>query len=187
VDAVTEDLKKLQALRAVPPEDIERLLALGEQRSYADGEVIFEPGEPCTYGLLLIRGRLSVDVVMESGVRNVGDIWPGEVAGESAFFDHAAPHGVRVTARAASHALVVGPELLDTARGTRALASMQAHLMMVLARRIRSTNLGIRKAWQEQRAAEVAARKAAAGGDAPTPEPLTFRQRLAELFGGLIG
>ncbi len=73
--------------------------------------------------------------------------------------------------------LEITPELLEASRGSLALTRMQGFLVAALSRRIKATNLVMRKAWQEHRAAE-------AGPVVPEPEAQpTLAQRLAALLG----
>ena len=175
VDAHT--LQTLAPLRAIPLADLTDLLELSQELSFAAGEVIFEPGTPNTQALLVVRGRLTVAVDGSGGhERVVGDVWPGEIAGEGAFFERSPVHRARTRAVQPTVGVIITPEVLARGRGTTVQAVMQAHTVAVLARRIRSTNLAIRKAWQEQQLAEARPR----GAEAP---PTTLLNRLAGLFG----
>lgn len=165
-----EELAALRPLRAVPAAEIEALLALGEERLLAQGEVLIEVDQRPAHAMLLVHGRLGA----HSGARLVGDIWPGEIVGESALDGAGHPSQVRVVAMAQSTVLVLTPQLLEAAAGTPALAALQVHLVHALSRRIRSSNLAIRRAWQEHQAP---ARPAAA-----PPEP-SLLDRLRALLG----
>ncbi|MCB9780659.1 MAG: Crp/Fnr family transcriptional regulator [Alphaproteobacteria bacterium] len=175
-----DDLSRLRPLQTVRADDLKVLLPLAKGVAFDAGEHLIAPGKPNTHAWLLLSGRLSVAVETDEGPRNVGDVWPGEIVGEAAFFHPEVPHRVRVTASTPARAIDISSELLESARGTEALAAMQRYLLAVLARRIRSTNSTIQKAWHEQRNQALAA-------EAPTQEvekqPRTLGERLAKLFG----
>jgi CRP-like cAMP-binding protein len=173
------DVSKLRTLQKVPKEELEHLLELSDEVHFAPGQVVFEPGTLADHALLLVQGRFEVE--LPDGSRTLGDVWPGEIVGETAFFHDAPLRTARVKAVLPSRAAVITRELLESQRGTRGVATLQAHLVAVLARRIHSTNLAIRKAWQEQRAAEGAAR---APTREPEPAPPTLGERLKDLLGG---
>ena len=173
------ELHQLQPLRGIPDSALAALLPLGRQVEFAPGEVLIAPDQVVARALLLVRGRLAVTVEEGGQSRPVGEVWPGEIVGESALFEHPGRSQVKVTAMAPSAALEVTPELLQAARGTAALVALQVHLVHALSRRIRATNHGIRRAWQERRAEQ--ARKTAPV--APDPSP-GFFERLFRAIGG---
>ena len=142
-------LAELPPLAGVPSADLEQLLEHGYSREYPAGGVVFEPGTWSFSALLIVRGELEIRVVGDGEERVVGRIPAGEVAGEAAFFDNGTVHTVRAIASEDTLALVITQTLLDKARGTHALQSMQAHTVRVLADRIRATNRTLRKAWEE--------------------------------------
>ena len=182
----TSDISKLRPLQMIPPEDLARLEALSYRMDFRTGDVVIQQGTAADRAWLLVSGRLTVRVDTPKGPRALGDVWPGEIAGESALFEGADDHSVTITAAGPSSCLAITPELLLAARGTPALTAVQTHLMGALARRIRATNLTIRKVWQEDRAATAASRKPGASQPQPTKAdaPRSLFQRLAEIFGG---
>ena len=175
-------VSKLRTLQKVPKEELERLLELAEEVRFEAGQVVFEPGTPATHALLLVQGRFMVE--LPDGSKTLGDVWPGEIVGETAFFHDAPLRTARVKAVLPSQAAVITRDLIESQRGTQGLATLQAHLVAVLARRIHATNLAIRKAWQEQRAAEAEKKKAAMAPE-PQHEPQTLGERIKDLLGGL--
>lgn len=74
----------LRSLRGVPDDERESLERLAERKDYYPGQAVFCEGEPADFALLLLEGRLSVAVETARGRRIVGDVWPGEVVGETA-------------------------------------------------------------------------------------------------------
>lgn len=177
----TTTAEGLRPFRSLPPDEVTELERLAHKLRFEAGQPVFHQGEPADFALLLLDGRLSVRVATDQGPRAVGDVWPGEVVGESALFIPGAQRNADVTAEVASVALVIDRDFLKRARGTQALAVAQRHLMATTARRIRATNLAMRKAWQQRRA------EASATVDAPRDEGRsTFRARLTKLLGGLL-
>lgn len=180
MDLKQEELAELRPLRAVPESDIQTLLSLGATRALERGEVVYAVDEPVPHAVLLVRGRLSAQVVEDGAPRSVGDVWPGEIAGESALFGPGHRSQVQVVAMAPSVVLELTPELMRAAAGSQAMASLQVHLVQVLSRRIRSTNLALRRAWQEQRR-PASSRPAVSG---PPPAEPSLLDRLRTLLGG---
>ena len=172
-------------LRGISDAAVSELSQIAEQVTFRAGEVVFQRGARSDHALLLLSGRLSVSVDGTGGrERNVGDIWPGELVGESVLFEPDARRLAWVRATTASTALVLPPALLEERRDSPAVQALQAHLISLLSRRIRSTDLAIRKSWQAQRKAEPRAQKTTAPQDAADAAPLTFTERLRALLGG---
>lgn len=188
------DLDSLLALRqfsGVPREELALLEARGAWMRFPAHAVMMQQGEAARSAYLVVQGRLGVSVESAGGgLREVGDVMPGDVVGESALFGTGGQRSATVRTRSEVWALELTPALMADLRGTRLLVAIQRHLMEVMSRRLRSTDLAIRKAWQEQRQAE-GARKTAAS-EAPTrgarratePEPDGLLSRLSRLFGG---
>jgi len=169
----------LRPFRTIPGDEIAELERLAHKVFFDLGQPVFREGDPADYALLLLDGRLSVTVATDKGPRTVGDVWAGEVVGESALFLEGAVRNASVLAEVPSVALLIDHAFLDKARGTRVLAAAQNHLMATTARRIRATNHAIRKVWQERRA------EASASQASPTGGRVSFRERLAKILGGL--
>jgi CRP-like cAMP-binding protein len=174
------NVEELRPFRALPPEEVAELERMAARVHFDLGQPVFRQGEPADHALLLIDGRFSVSVDTDRGPRAVGDVWPGEVVGESALFLPGATRNANVLAEVSSIALLIDEDFLTRARGTRALCTAQKHLMATSARRIRATNLAMRKAWQQQRA------EASATQDIPSEGKAGFRQRLSRILGGIL-
>jgi CRP-like cAMP-binding protein len=170
----------LRPFRSIPPDQLAELERMVARVHFELGQPVFRQGEPADHALLLLDGRFSVSVDSDRGPRAVGDVWPGEVVGESGLFVPGATRNANVLAEVASVALLIDRAFLDRARGTRALCIAQQHLMATTARRIRATNLAMRKAWQQQRA------EASATQDIPSEGKAGFRQRLSRILGGIL-
>lgn len=187
-----ENLSELRQLAGVPREELEILEARGARVRFAPDTVVIRQGDPANSAYLVVSGQMAASVESGGGSRPVGDVWPGDVVGESALFGTSTVRSATLTARSEVWALELTPELMEELRGTQLLVALQRHLMEVMSRRLRGTDVAIRKAWQEQRQAEGAARKAAASGEKPArpgrpppePEPTGLLSRLSRLFGG---
>jgi CRP-like cAMP-binding protein len=165
------------------PANVERIQALGRRIGFIKGRVVFTEGQPVTEALLLTEGRLAMTVGEGDERCIVGDVWPGELAGERAFFDGAGIHQVTVTAAANSRALFLDREAITQLEGSGALLSIQQHMVHTLLRRLQGTDLAVRKAWQEVRAAEAKAK----AGDQPTEEQVPLVVSLRNIFNKLLG
>lgn len=170
----------LRPFRSIPPDQLAELERMAARVHFGLGQPVFRQGEPADHALLLLDGRFSVSVDTDRGPRAVGDVWPGEVVGESGLFLPGSVRNANVLAEVDSVALLIDQDFLDKARGTRALCLAQRHLMATSARRIRATNLAMRKAWQQQRA------EASATQDIPSGGKASFRERLSKMLGGIL-
>ena len=170
-------LAKLKVFEGVPLKDLDDLLRITAPKRYPVGSVIFRQGQPASGAALLLRGRLDVSVTAEGGGAHcVGQVHPGEIAGEQGLFISQGVRNATVTAMEESLCLTLTLRLLQDGRGNTAVVALERRLIASLARRVRSTNLAIQKAWKE----ELQARQAAAP---PEPSAPTFGQRLLSLFG----
>ena len=121
-----------QVFSLLPPELLEPILALGEERAYADGEPIMRIGEPGSELLLVLEGTVRVD---RPGLSLT--LGPGELIGEIEVLD---PGGGRI---ADIHA--VGPVRCQAVSRDALLAALEADpraavaLIEVLAARFRET------------------------------------------------
>ncbi len=166
------------------PAQVERIQALGRRIGFVKGRVVFTEGQPATEALLLTEGRLAMTVGEGDERCIVGDVWPGELVGERAFFDGAGVHQVTVTAAANSRALFLDRAAIAALEDSAALASIQQHMVRTLLRRLQGTDLAVRKAWQEVRAAEA---KALVGDLPPAEERVPLVTSIRNIFNKLLG
>ena len=170
---------RLRSLQTLPKQELVDLLKHGESRALEKDELLIQIGSHVETASLLVQGRLVAELPTPTGPRLIGEIWPGQVTGEGALSRGDWTAAVQVRAVAPSTVVKLTPELFAKTKGTRAQAALQGHLIGVLAKRIQGTNLQLRRAWQEQRAAEERSRE-----PAPTHvKPLTLGERLSLLFG----
>jgi CRP-like cAMP-binding protein len=147
----------LRALRGVPQEYIDALMAVGEVVLIPAGEHAARQGETADAALLLLGGRAKAS--LQPGNRDLGELWPGEIVGAEALFGRAAELPVDVVALVDTNALRLRPDDIEALHGNAALAALQRHLMSVLARRLRTVDLDMRRIWMEEAAKAAAARR----------------------------
>ncbi|MFT4976793.1 MAG: CRP-like cAMP-binding protein [Myxococcota bacterium] len=169
-----EKLSSLPLFRSVSQDDLTDLLRRAPAQRHPVGAVLFEQGEPAEDAVLLVDGLLEVSVQTAQQNRHVGLIRPGEVAGEQGLFVRGGARNASVMVNQPSLSLRLTPGLLHAGRNNSAVVAIEQQLIATLARRVRSTNLAIQKAWKEESRLRTAT--------APPGTP-TFRERLMSLFG----
>lgn len=185
-----EKLRSLRMFAGLPSTELDLLERSGAWVHFPTDTIIFRQGEPARVAYLVVDGRMKASVMSDGGPRDVGDIWAGDVIGEAALFQESGRRSAQVVALGDCFAIELSPALLETLVNTDLRMAIQLHLMGVMARRLRGTDLAIRKAWQEQRQAEAAMKKAAEAPSRPDArgsteaEPTTLFSRIARLFGG---
>jgi flavin reductase (DIM6/NTAB) family NADH-FMN oxidoreductase RutF len=68
---------------ALPPDQLERLLAAGKERAYEAGETIVRTAEPGSELYVVLEGRVRID----RGGRTLATFGPGDIVGEVAVLD----------------------------------------------------------------------------------------------------
>ena len=175
--------QRLRNLQTLPKQELVDLLKHGQSRTLAQDELLIELGSRVPTAYLLAQGKLVAELPTEDGARLIGEVLPGEVTGEGALSRGDWVAAVQVRALVPSKVVLLTPELFAKTKGTRALAALQGHLIGVLARRIQVTNLQLRRAWQEQRAAEALEPEIELEPAPTRVKPLTLGERLSLLFG----
>ena len=169
-------LSKMHMFKEVPTDEIKELIAQCEASSYAMGAVVCQQGEAATHAMLLLEGKLDVSVRAENQTRLVGSIHPGEIFGEQGLFHNKGTRSATVLASKPSKCLKLTPKIMRTYSNNMAMVALERHLIATMARRIRSTNTQIQKAWKEEN-------KQITKTDAPE-ENTSLLGRLKKLFGG---
>jgi CRP-like cAMP-binding protein len=146
---IAENLSKMHLFRQVPNADLENLVTACEVLNYGMTEVICNQGDQASNALILVSGRLEVSVRTENSVRHVGEIFPGEIFGETGLFHSKGTRSATVMANRPSTCLVLTPRLMRDVADNQAMVALERHLIATMARRIRATNLAIQKAWKE--------------------------------------
>ncbi len=183
-------LSQLYLFRGVPPKALAEICNLAPPVRYAPGDVLFRQGDPADMALLLVDGRLVVSVRVGEVIRQVGDIKPGEIVGETALLSPNGKRSATVVAASPSTALKLSWYMLERAPLNPGIVALEQHLLGALVRRIRKTNQAIQAEWRYlgaplaapvSSAAQAEAHNAA-GVVAPASRP-TLLGRLLGLFG----
>ena len=158
---VIEQLSRLYLFKLIEPGDLQRLVDACQVLNFSADELIFQHGEPSDSALLVVSGRLAVSLPDGERERPLGDVRPGEVAGETALLEVGGRRGATLRAQEASTCLELTPEVMLTAADNPALVALEQHLLGTMVRRIREINTNIKRATQPT----PAAASTAAGGD----------------------
>ncbi len=73
--------KTFEALTEVPEDQLQWLIDQSDCNEYADGDVIFEPGNPMVGTYFVISGKVRLFLPIGGVKREIGDIKPGEISG----------------------------------------------------------------------------------------------------------
>lgn len=165
-----KSLAGLPLFDRVPVQDLRQLCALAPPTAFPAGSTLIEAGTEADVALLLVAGKLEALVGEGSKARSLGEILPGEVAGERGIFGAPGTRNATVRAVEPSQCLVLTRDVVQRARDNRALVALERHLLEVLAQRIRSTNAVVQGAWRDARQANA------------RPGP-SIRDRLRSLWG----
>jgi CRP-like cAMP-binding protein len=139
----------MHVFRNVPRRALSELCILAPPVQFPIGAVVFEQGMTADVALLLIEGKLSVEVHGAGQQRSLGQVHPGEIVGEQALFSRGGERSATVRAGQASSCLLLSPEVLEKASTNPAIIAIERQLLATLARRIRGTNQEIQKVWKE--------------------------------------
>jgi len=165
-------LSTMRVFREVPKQALNELCILAPPVHFPTGSTVFAQGKVADVALLLIEGKLDVEVETKGHHRSVGQVHPGETVGEQALFSRGGKRSATVRASTPSSCLLISPEVLEEASDNPAIIAIERNLLATLARRIRRTNQEIQKVWKE------------AGDLAPPDGKERFADRLRSLFGG---
>ena len=152
---------------------IQELCSLAPPVSFHTGVTIFEQGDSSDVALLLVEGKLGVEIYSASQRREIGQVNMGEIVGETALFAREGKRSASVRALEPSQCLLINQELLINAAKNPAVIAIEKHLLGTLARRIRRTNQETSKIWKEYSVQNPTT----ANGDG-------FVSRLKSIFGG---
>jgi len=145
----TANISKMFIFRDVPHKSIHELCTMAPPVSFNTGVTIFNQGDESDVALLLVEGKLGVEVSSAGKYRDVGQVNMGEIVGETALFARTGKRSATVRALEQSQCLLINPELLINAAKNPAVIAIERHLLGTLARRIRRTNQETAKIWKE--------------------------------------
>ncbi len=165
-------LASMFVFKGVPKRSLHELCILAPPVQFPLGATVFEQGKVADVALILIEGRLEVEVESRGQYRQVGQVHPGEIVGEQALFSRGGERSATVRAAIASTLLLLSPEMMERASGNPAMIAIEQQLLATLARRLRRTNQETQKIWKE------------AGSIAAPGQKKKLADRLRGLFGG---
>jgi CRP-like cAMP-binding protein len=135
--------------KGIPSASLHALCAMAPPVNFKAGMTIFNQGDASDVALLLVEGRLGVEVSSAGQHREVGQVNVGEIVGETAIFSREGQRNATVRALTSSQCLLINKDLLVDAAQNPAMIAIERHLLGTLARRIRRTNQETTKLWHE--------------------------------------
>lgn len=170
----TDTLASMFIFKGVSKSALQEICSMAPPVNFKPGVTVFNQGDESDVALLLIDGKLGVEVSSAGQHREVGQINVGEIVGETALFARGGKRSATVRALQSSQCLLINRDLLDNAAKNDALIAIERHLLATLARRIRRTNQETAKLWKEFGMQEAPTSAASSG----------FVTKLKKLFGG---
>ena len=147
---VAYHLSKLHVFRDVCMEDLVILVNHCPIVHCKAESNVLSQGDEANWAMLLVEGRLRVVVDAEKVNRKVGEIFPGEVFGEQGLFFNKFLRSANVIASENSVCLRMSPKLMQLLRGNKAMTVLEKQLIATMARRIRNSNLEVKKNWSKK-------------------------------------
>ena len=176
---MSKDVDKLASLylfKTVPRRALQELCIMAPPVRFKKGNRVFGQGDSADVALLLIDGTLSALVEADDKEQVIGKIKAGEIVGEQALFVSHGRRTATVEATEDCSCLILSPQVMDRAAENAAIVALEKHLLGSQARRIRSTNLTIQKAWKDD--------GFQATDDTDKKQKSGLMKRLGSLFGG---
>ena len=146
---ISVELSDMYLFKGVSKEALRELSSLAPPTSFKPGMTLFNQGDKSDVALLLLDGKLSVEVAIAGQHREVGAINVGEIVGETALFAREGKRSATVRALQSCTCLIISKELLIEGKKNPAVIAIERHLLGTLARRVRRTNQEINKLWKE--------------------------------------
>ena len=162
-----DTLRRIPLFREFTDEECTAVGSLVRVREFATGDVVLHQGAPGDTMVIVLDGRLRVEMTDAKGSRNeVGSVGPGEIVGEMAVLDPA-PRAASVVAASGAVVYELGRGDLQKLRAIApaASATIVSAIIGDVTRRLRQVNQRIDKELNPQAAA--AAQKAPAEKAAP--------------------
>ena len=171
---MTNDLSNLFIFKNVSARALQELSIMAPPVHFAMGSTIFKQGDTSDVALLLVKGKLTVEVNTQGERREVGQVNEGEIVGETALFGRKTTRNATVTATEQSQCMLINKDLLVSAASNPAILAIEKHLLGTLTRRIRRTNQETSKIWKE----------AGLEKESETTDKKGFVNKLRNIFGG---
>ncbi len=172
---VVDPLAELYMFRLVEREHLRSLVQMAPTVTYADGDTVYREGAPADTALLVVTGKLVASVVPGGKHWVLGDGRPGDIVGETALFTRGGHRNATVVSEGTTVCVELSRKTLKGASRNPALIALERHMLGAMARRIRSTNTSLKKAWKEVDPASDSSGEASGSA---------FRRRFRALFGG---
>lgn len=107
METIIKLFEQMDLFKSFSPEELKKLLELGQIREYAGGEVIIHFGEPGKYLGIIVSGKAEASIVETSGQRRrLGLLEPGDFFGETSLLT-GEPTNADVIALEASNVFLV--------------------------------------------------------------------------------
>lgn len=155
-------------LQGLSAEDMELLRIICPTRTYSANDCVFVQDDIATFALLLIEGHLTVSIESDGKKCLVGDIWPGEILGETALLNTMERRSATVISKTESKCLELTIENLERMQGSKALMLTQIFLMKTMAKRLRATDNALEEMWEASK---------------KQPQKPSLKERLVRLLG----
>ena len=156
---IVSQLSKMMMFENVSRENLEKLVELCPIQTYQTGQTVFSQGTVAENAMILVEGKLRVNLKSQTQTQTVGEIHSGEIFGEQGLFHRHGSRCAHVVASKPSLCLQINPKLMKHSYKNDALVALEIQLIAAMARRIRRTNLEIQKSWKasllQQRAKET--------------------------------
>ena len=180
---VIATLKKMHMFKSVSKDALRTLLRECEPTNYGIGQTICTQGDLAINAMVLLSGKLDVSVQTDTSTRHVGHIHPGEIFGEQGLFHSNGIRNATVKAAKPSICLQLTPRIMQTHSTNPAMVALEQHLIATMARRIRSTNLEIQKAWMDENKVKTKKEQKEQKEEPVKEESASLLGRLRSLFG----
>jgi CRP-like cAMP-binding protein len=146
---MTNDLSNLFIFKSVSTRSLQELAVMAPPVHFSLGTTIFKQGDTSDVALLLVKGKLAVEINTHGERREVGQVNVGEIVGETALFGRESMRNATVVSIEQSQCMLINKDLLLSAAENPAILAIEKHLLGTLTRRIRRTNQETSKIWKE--------------------------------------
>ena len=142
VALAAERLQSLDLFRGLGPGEIQELLAVADDLTYAEGQIVFEAGQQQRALFVILEGKVEIDLqVPKLGERMVAEVGEGSIFGEMSFF-HESPHSATVKCLTPARIIRLLRSQFDTLAEQNRTAALRlgANAAEILAARLQHTD-----------------------------------------------